>query len=97
MLARHPRKPNQAVFDERSLNNLRDVTAPHVQSFSYAVTDGFAQLRLPTLEFALPGEDDVPHRIKVTYDSGSIAIGAPTVDEGKQPLFPRECRGKSFG
>jgi len=94
MLASHPRRPNQAVFNERSLQNLRDVTAPHVHAFSYAVTDGFAQLRLPVLEFTLPGEGDIPHRIKITYDASTIGLGAPTTDEGKQQLFPRECRGK---
>jgi hypothetical protein len=93
MLAKHPRRPNQTVFDERSLQNLRDVAGPHVQAFSYAVTEGLAQIRIPVLEFTLPGAEDVTHRIKITYDPGTLSLGYPLVDEGKGHLFPRECRG----
>jgi len=89
----HPRRPNQAVFNERSLQNLQDLTAPHVNAFSYAVTEGFRQLRLPALEFELPGDGDSVHTVKVQYDPTSLSIAAPTI-EGKHPLFPRECRGE---
>jgi hypothetical protein len=94
MLAQHPRRSNQTVFNERSLGNVRDVAAPHVQAFSYAVTEGFMSLHLPNVEFKLPGAAEAEHRLKLTFDPATLHLGVPTVEEGKLPLYPRECRGK---
>ena len=93
MLPNHPRKPNQSVLTERSLHNLQDLTAPHVLAFSYAVTEGFNQLRLPVQEFELPNDVDSTHVVKLYFDPGSLTLAPPMVD-GK-PLYPRECRGKT--
>jgi hypothetical protein len=94
MLAQHPRRSDQTVFNERSIGNVRDVAAPHVHSFSFAVTEGFLSLRLPQLEFKLPGAADVEHRVKISFDASTLHLGVPTVEEGKHPLYPRECRGE---
>ena len=92
MLPQHPRRPNQVVFNERSLQNLQDLTAPHVLSFSYAVTEGFNQMRLPVQEFELPNDAGTTNMIKVFFDPGSITLAPPMLDS--KPLYPRECRGK---
>ncbi|KAH9260373.1 hypothetical protein BASA81_001543 [Batrachochytrium salamandrivorans] len=88
--------PAQRKNYPKALANLKDITAPHIQAFDYAVGEGFAGMVLQQQEFEVkainspaPGRG---HTLRIWFEQ--VSLGQPLV-EGKA-LFPRECRERGL-